>query len=212
MLPFFIHSTILDRYSMQVTSDILEHGVFPLPICVLPGEIVPLHVFEPRYRKLIADRLADHQPYVMANGTDEEYANVSCAVHVVNVIKKFDDGRLNVVVRGHRRVTVAQRLDSAEPYLVAKTTWLYDDPDETVSDELVDNARETFRRVAHVMDWGPNLAVDVERDPAKLSWNIGMSMGLSREAKQELLETTSIEDRLNTEIRWLTSLLLRDTG
>lgn len=196
---------------MQTTSDIQEHGLFPLPICVFPGEIVPLHIYEPRYRKLIADRLADHQLYVMANGTDDEYANTACACHVASVMKKFPDGRLNVVVRGQRRVTVIQKLDGTEPYLVAKTTWLDDDPDETVSDALVDSAREAFRRAAHLKDWGPNLAVDVERDPAKLSWNIGMSMGLSREAKQELLGMTSIEDRLNTEIRWLTSLLLGDS-
>jgi uncharacterized protein len=185
-------------------------GLFPLGTVVLPGEIIPLHIYEPRYRQLVADRMNDSAPYGMVFGSDDDYAKTGCAVHVENILQKFPDGRLNIVIRGIRRFRVMDNPETGDPYLCGEVAWVDDDTDESISPDLCEEARDAFRRTANAQDWGLNLPVDVEQNPGSLSWRIAEGMNLSNEAKQNLLEMTCVEERLQAEIRWLQATLLGD--
>ena len=186
----------------------LTLALFPLPIVDVPGEIVPLHIFEPRYRQLVADRTDDSQSFGMTNGTDDDHESVGCAVHIQNVVHQFPDGRLNIIVRGWRRFRVVDIVESDDPYIIARCEWFDDDPGEPIPPDLVEELRTTFRHTAHVKDWGINLPVDIETDAAKLSWLVADAMNLSGDAKQALLEMNTVEERMRTAIRWLGAALL----
>ena len=177
-------------------------GLFPLDLVVLPGSFLPLHIFEPRYRALIADRLADDLPFGMVFGSDDDHAQIGCAVDITGVVQKLPDGKMNVVTRGYRRFRVLESVESERPYAVVRAVWL-DDAKESVPNSLVGTAREKFRLVAQEKDWGLHLPIDVEDDPAALSWRIGDAMHLTPQARQHLLELVSPTERLETEIRWL---------
>lgn len=181
-------------------------ALFPLGIVPFPGGLVPLHIVEPRYRQLVADRLADDRPFGVVYGTDQQHADVGCALDIQGIIQKLPDGRLNIIARGYRRFRIVRPAESPAPYAVVRAEWI-DDEREDVPPALVERTRESFRHVAQVRGWGLNLPIDVEQDAAMLSWLIGDSMELAPEARQELLEMTSPTGRLETEARWLDALM-----
>lgn len=181
-------------------------ALFPLQVVVFPGSVLPLHIFEPRYRTLIADRLEDDQPFGLVFGTDDKHAQIGCAVDIVAVLEKLPDGRLNILTRGHRRFRIVQPVEASAPYALVRVSWL-DDDNADIPTELVERAKDLFRAAARKKNWGLNLPVDVEREPVRLSWLLGDGTHLTSEARQELLELTSSLKRLETQVRWLNALV-----
>src|SRR4029079_18746362 len=74
--------------------------VFPLPLVLLPGELLPLHIFEPRYRELVGRCLAGPGPFGVVLDDDSGVREVGCLARDLTVLERLADGRLNVVVSG----------------------------------------------------------------------------------------------------------------
>ena len=85
-----------------------EIGLFPLGLVLLPTEQVPLHIFEPRYRELIAECLEAGEPFGLVFADDDGLRSVGTLASVVEVTDRFDDGRLNVVVEGGERFRLVE--------------------------------------------------------------------------------------------------------
>ena len=85
-----------------------EIGLFPLAAVLVPGELMPLHIFEERYRRLIADCEQHGQEFALLYADDDGTREVGCTAELVEVAERFDDGRLNVVVRGGEVVNVVE--------------------------------------------------------------------------------------------------------
>ncbi len=102
--------------------------IFPLPGAVLfPHALVPLHVFEPRYRKMTRDCDEGYKVLALANIPDEEAAGERpprvCPVMGVGVlarVEKLADGRFNIVLRGTGRARIVEELRSGEPYRLVR--------------------------------------------------------------------------------------------
>ena len=75
----------------------MEIGLFPLGIVLLPTEQIPLHIFEPRYRELIAECLEEEREFGLILADDDGLREVGTRALVTEVLERFDDGRLNVV-------------------------------------------------------------------------------------------------------------------
>ena len=86
----------------------MEIGLFPLNLVLLPGEQAPLHIFEPRYRELIGECLAQGDEFGLVLADDDGMREIGCRAGVIEVLEQFDDGRLNVVVEGHERIRIAE--------------------------------------------------------------------------------------------------------
>src|SRR3954447_17378269 len=74
--------------------------IFPLPLVLLPGELLPLHIFEPRYRELVGRCLAGPEPFGVVLDDDAGVREVGCLARDLTVLERLADGRLNVVVSG----------------------------------------------------------------------------------------------------------------
>src|SRR5262245_32522427 len=85
-----------------------EIGLFPLGLVLLPTEQVPLHIFEPRYRELIADCVDNDRPFGLVYADDDGLRPVGTLATVVEVTDRFDDGRLNIVVEGGGRFRLGE--------------------------------------------------------------------------------------------------------
>ena len=83
-----------------------ELGLFPLPLVLLPTEQVPLHIFEERYQELIGECLDRDVEFGLLYADDEGIREIGTRAAVVEVIQRFDDGRMNVVVEGRDRFRV----------------------------------------------------------------------------------------------------------
>src|SRR3954468_21629543 len=85
----------------------VEIGLFPLAIVLLPTERIPLHIFEPRYRELIRECLEEEREFgLLLEGSD-----VGTRARVTQVLQQLPDGRLNVVVEGGERFRIVERTE-----------------------------------------------------------------------------------------------------
>src|SRR5208283_36795 len=94
--------------------------LFPLQLVVFPGNLVPLHIFEERYREMVGEAETSGTEFgivrTIAHGEDNGIANTGCTVTVESVVKRYPDGRFDVVTRGRRRFQIVS-LDDDKAYL-----------------------------------------------------------------------------------------------
>ena len=168
-----------------------ELGLFPLGIVLLPGERVPLHIFEPRYRELIGECLEHERTFGLVFADEDGVRELGTRAHVDEVLERFDDGRLNIVVEGGERFRV-ERLTQGRPFLTAVVESVDDDEDEP-DPESIARAAASFRALAAAAEAE---AGEVEEDAEQLSFQLAAQVELEAEAKQTLLELRSEQQRL----------------
>ena len=106
-----------------------EIGLFPLELVLLPGERVPLHIFEDRYRELIGECLADGTEFGLILEDADGLRQVGTSTGVVELVHNFDDGRMNVLVEGRSRFRVVELTDG-RAFRTAEVEPLEDDDEE----------------------------------------------------------------------------------
>jgi Lon protease-like protein len=169
-----------------------EIGLFPLELVLLPGERVPLHVFEDRYKDLIGESLAEEREFGLILEDDEGLREIGTRTAVVELIDAFDDGRMNVLVEGRERFRVVA-LTEGRSFRTAEVETVEDDG-ETATDAQVEQAIAAFRRLVAVAE------ADVDEPAAgspSLSFELAARVDFGRELKQELLELRSEPLRLS---------------
>jgi Lon protease-like protein len=166
--------------------------VFPLPLVLLPGELLPLHIFEPRYRELVARCLAGPEPFCVVLQDDEGMREVGCLARDLTVLERLADGRLNIVVSGGEPVRLGPVDDDAHSYLSADAVVLEDD-DETVGAGEVEAALTAYR--ALLGDIGRDDSEPLAGQP-RLSYALGARIDVGAEVGQALLELRSETARL----------------
>lgn len=182
-------------------------GLFPLGIVLLPGEVVPLHIFEERYKKLIGERLEDGE-FGIVLAEEDAVREAGTSARVVQLVEELDDGRLNVLVQGRQRfriVGVREPEDAVADYLQASVEFFHDVEPEAPQ-VLHDAVLEIFGKMLTLMD------VESPREPAgegSLSFRLAAAVDFGTPLKQELLESLSEEQRLETLLAVMTSLLPR---
>ena len=106
----------------------MQIPLFPLQTVLFPGASLPLHIFEPRYKQMMQDCEAHGLDFGVVCVEQEGLAVVGCTARLVNVLERYDDGRLDILTRGERRFQILS-LDETEPYLQAHVEFLTDDTD-----------------------------------------------------------------------------------
>src|SRR3954447_25173582 len=84
--------------------------IFELPLVLLPGEQIPLHIFEERYKRMIEGALESGEPIGIVLNDEAGARNVGCTAHVTELLERYEDGRLDVVVTGGAPFRVLDRL------------------------------------------------------------------------------------------------------
>ena len=169
-----------------------EIGLFPLELVLLPGERVPLHIFEDRYKELIGECLTEDAEFGLILEDSDGLRQVGTATGVVELIDTFDDGRMNVLVEGRHRFRVVA-LTEGRSFQTAEVEALEDDGDPP-ADEEIQQTLAVFRRLAEVAE-----AEELEEPPLgapHLSFELAARVDFGYELKQELLELRSERDRL----------------
>src|SRR5213076_2288106 len=105
-----------------------EIGIFALPTVLVPGERMPLHIFEDRYKQLIADCLDQDAEFLLLYTDDDGTREVGCAARVDGVIDELDDGRMNILVEGTEVMQVVE-ITRGRAY----TTAMADEADDDLS-------------------------------------------------------------------------------
>ena len=168
-----------------------EIGLFPLGIVLLPTERIPLHIFEPRYKELIDECLDEGREFGLVFADESGLREVGTRAAVVEVLERFPDGRLNIVVEGRERCRLVE-LTSGRSFQTSEVEPVVDEGDEPAAEEI-DRALTVLRRLAKLAGADPeSLGVETRTPSFELAAHVELEPGL----KQELLELRSERARL----------------
>src|SRR5215472_9539092 len=106
--------------------------LFPLDVVLFPGAPLPLHIFEPRYKELVAECLAHKTPFGMIRARDTALAEAGSTAVILNVPKTYEDGRLDISTEGGQRFE-SQQLNQDRSFLRGKVIFLEDEPSQVSS-------------------------------------------------------------------------------
>jgi Lon protease-like protein len=176
--------------------------LFPLDVVLLPGNPLPLHIFEPRYKEMIGECLTNQTQFGVVRALEDGIAEIGCAAEIVNVTKRYSDGRLDLVAEGRGRFEVLE-LNQERSYLRAEVLWLPDEssaPAEAEKIRAIHLHREILTLAGAVQDLSA-------ADPSALSFHLAGSLPLDLDFKQKLLGTPSEAERIQTLANYLDSIL-----
>ena len=181
------------RSPAAYASGVPELGLFPLGVVLLPTERVPLHVFEPRYKELIGECLDSDGEFGLVLADDDGLRAVGTRAAVTDVLHRFPDGRMNVVVEGGERFRLV-RLTSGRSFQTAEVEPLEDeDPDAGADVRAL-----AVERYGLLADAAGSEAEELDAEAPALSFEIAARIDFGAEVKQQLLETRSEPERLET--------------
>lgn len=179
--------------------------LFPLPVVLFPGVQLPLHIFEPRYRRLLVDCIESDRRFGLIfcpPGTPERAlpsGHVGC-VAAIDDTEQLPDGRSNIMVTGDTRFSLVRFTESPHPYHVADVADYTDVPEPRESLlVLAARVREAFDRVARAATTIANAGAappDLPDDPAMIAFRVASLIDMEPQARQALLASRSAAERL----------------
>jgi len=179
--------------------------LFPLEVVLLPGMPLPLHIFEPRYRKMIGLCLADKREFGMILAHEKELAAVGCTAEVVQKLKEYDDGRMDILSEGRAVFHLTEVLDEQEYYegIVEYLTDEPDAPDAAKEKRLL----ELFERVQKAMQGDQKISAAKGEVP--LAYRLAAQLPMDLPEKQRLLEMREEGARREFLLQWMNETLPR---
>ena len=177
--------------------------IFPLPMVLFPTIPLPLHIFEPRYKEMITECLEQNAVFGIVHAKQEEMAEVGCTARILDVIKRYEDGRLDILTQGQRRFEIV-RVNQERSFLRAEVTYF--------EDEGTDAAGEAREQLLHLhkqllaLSGEQNPEIPSEGAPA-LAFEVAARVPLDLEFKQSLLTLRSEAERVSTLIAYYQALI-----
>jgi Lon protease-like protein len=181
-----------------------EFPLFPLGIVALPGELIPLHIFEERYKTMIDECIGHEREFGIVWLSDDGLREVGCACAIDQVLERQDDGRMNLIVRGTRPFRVLERQGHL-PYPAGVIEFV-EDREDKVDADLAQGAHEAYAELF-------KRATDREPDPDELdgmsAYAMAATVDFGLDAKQGLLDMRSENARLRLVTRLFRAAIKR---
>jgi Lon protease-like protein len=181
-----------------------DFPLFPLGIVALPGELIPLHIFEERYKTMMNECLGQGKEFGIVWLSDDGLREIGCACEIDRVLELMDDGRMNLLTRGTRPFRVVQRQEHL-PYPAGVIEFL-EDRDESIDPELAEGAQAAYADlVRRATDRDP----DQQELAAMSAYEMAATVDFGQAAKQGLLDLRSENARLRLVARLFRAALKR---
>ena len=181
-----------------------DFPLFPLGLVALPSELIPLHIFEERYKTMMARVLEEEGEFGIVWVADDGLRPVGCACEVAEVLERMPDGRLNLVARGTRVFRIEARQD--ELAYPAGTVQFLDDRDEPVDPDIAADAHKVY---ADLVEQATDRTPDPEEVERMSAYEMAATVELGMDAKQGLLDLRSETARLKLVTRLLRGAIKR---
>lgn len=176
--------------------------LFPLELVLLPGTPLPLHIFEPRYKEMIAECLNHDAPFGVIRAMDEGIAEVGCTAEIITVTKEYPDGRLDLICEGRKRFEVLE-VNRDRSFLQAEVLMVPDEPGSTLEAERV-KAVQLHLEILSLAGAVQDLSA---ADQNQLSFYLAGSLPLDLDFKQKLLTMRSEGERIQAVGAYLENIL-----
>jgi Lon protease-like protein len=170
--------------------------LFPLNVVLMPGAPLPLHIFEERYKQMVDECLEDDSEFGMVLADESGTRKVGCTARIVELIRRYDDGRILIMVEGSRRFRL-NSIMTGKPYYVGEVEYI-EDQGPAEGDDVSQLAEECVALLERVVEAATEGSVDIEIEPPyrNLSFAIAGRIDFELDTRQEILELTSERERL----------------
>ena len=167
--------------------------LFPLNVVLMPGAPLPLHIFEERYKQMVNECLQSESEFGMVLADESGTRKVGCTAKIVELVERYEDGRMLILVEGSRRFRLNNIL-TGKPYYVGEVEYLEEESEE----EVTTLAEECIALLERVVEAATEGSVGIEINPPyrNLSFAIAGRIEFDLEARQQILEITSEKERL----------------
>ena len=175
-------------------------ALFPLNVVLFPGAPLPLHIFEPRYRQMVKDCVEEKTEFGMLLSLSNGVARVGCTAEIVEVAKRYNDGRMDIITVGRAPFRVVE-LFSANPLLEGQVDYLEDR--ETRSNARIERELVELYEACHTLiyeDYPKNLEGAVAEE---LSYLVAATLPMDLLWKQQILELRCEADRQERLVAYL---------
>jgi Lon protease-like protein len=187
--------------------------LFPLELVLLPEEPLPLHIFEEHYKEMIGECLkakasgSGQQEFGVVLAKDNEMRTVGCSARIVNLTRKYEDGRMDILTVGKRRFEVLLT-NEEKGYLCGAVEFFEDEggadtPDDSEAQRAIDLFRDAMRRLRNSSD----MPIHLPRPYRYLSFRLAAPLPLDLDFKQELLTLRNEPARLDQVVHALELLI-----
>jgi ATP-dependent Lon protease len=175
-------------------------SLFPLNVVLFPGELLPLHIFEPRYRRMVRECLDEKTPFGMLLALPNGVAHVGCSAEILEVTKRYDDGRMDILTVGRDPYRVVD-LFTDDALLEGAVDYLEDD-DSLLEPQNREKLIELYEVCYTLLFSG--MPPDLSRSSSQsLSFAIAGALPLDLLWKQQILELRSEAERQDRLLRYL---------
>ena len=168
-----------------------DFPLFPLGIVALPHELVPLHIFEERYKTMIGECLERGAEFGIVWSGDEGLRPVGCAVEIAEVLERMDDGRMHILTRGTRPFRIVDQQPEV-PYPSGTVEFLQDKR-ETADERTRTAAHEAY---GELVQQATDRELEADELAAMTAYQMAATVDFGLEAKQGLLDLRSENARL----------------
>jgi Lon protease-like protein len=176
--------------------------LFPLDVVLFPGTPLPLHIFEPRYKEMIGECLAQNRTFGVIRAEEQGLAEVGCTAEIVTVVKEYEDGRLDLITEGRKRFEVV-RVNQERSFLRAEVLLIEDEPGNALPEDTA-RAAQLHPELLALAGARQDLSA---ADPSLLSFYLAGSLPLDLDFKQKLLSMRSEAERISLFISYLEKLI-----
>jgi Lon protease-like protein len=176
--------------------------LFPLDVVLLPSTPLPLHIFEPRYKEMIAECLVQNRIFGVVRALEQGLAEVGCTAEIVTVVKEYPDGRLDLVAEGRNRFEIVA-VNQDRTFLQGEVLMINDEPGAPPQEDAA-RAAQLHSELLAIAGAKQDLST---ADPSLLSFYLAGSLPLDLDFKQKLLSLRSEADRLSILITYLETLI-----
>ncbi|MGD8315065.1 MAG: LON peptidase substrate-binding domain-containing protein [Syntrophobacterales bacterium] len=171
--------------------------LFPLGVVLLPAMILPLHIFEERYKLMIDECLEEKREFGIVYSDQKEIRKKGCMAQIVQVLKRYDDGRMDILTRGVKRFFIEEIIDE-KPYLQARVAY-FDDEVELESEELavlVKDGIKLLQELDSLIGKKTDYKAVSKLEPKVISFLLAYNDEFTPAERQEFLSMTSTRQRL----------------
>lgn len=166
--------------------------IFPLGVVLYPQERLPLHIFEPKYREMVQVCLEEDSPFGVVLFDEGKMADIGCTAQIINVVTRYDDGRMDILVEGRRRFRLLQ-VHPERPFITADVE-MVSESREPAESELKERAITQHMKLLELA--GRTVRPSLYEDVREVSFVMAHNAGLTLRQKQKVLELNRESDRI----------------
>ena len=186
-----------------MSEEIVDIQLFPIGITILPKDVVPFHIFENRYKKMVSDCIKDNTEFgIVYKLPNKNFVNIGCSVKIDRVYKKYDDGRYDIILRGMKRF----RIVSSKKY---EDIWhseirYIDEKYDSFDKKYFSKIHDKYLKLLILLNKKNNFQSEMDK---QVSFDFTKNILLPNQIKQDIIRLENEKERLRYINNFLTELL-----